>query len=166
KGNRVLLWIPQAFQGGLLCELVTRLGVPEQGEIIDKEDQRSSACSRLGHAVLRIFETEKLLDVAEANLQGPTSREYLQDLRGAESEIEGEEAIVAAAAAGVMHHDDAQELLAGAGIPQGIDGLVPELDLLSVKGEGGLDPFGIFVLRHLKRVGGGVALILDKSSRI
>ena len=102
---------------------MTPLGVPEQAEIIDEEDQRSRACSCLGHPVLRIFEFEKLLDVVKANLQGPTSREYLQDLRGAESEIEEEEAIVAAAAAGVMHHDDAQELLAGAGIPQGIDGL-------------------------------------------
>src|SRR5439155_7878123 len=99
----------------------------------------------------------------EANLQGPTSREYLQDLCGAESEIEGEEAIVAAAAAGVMHHDDAQELLAGAGIPQGIDGLVPELDLLAVKGEGGLDPIGFFVWRQLKRAGQAVAFLAAAS---
>jgi hypothetical protein len=48
-----------------------------------------------------------------------------------------------------MHHDDAQELLAGAGVPQGVDGLVPELDLLSVKRGGGLDLFRFFVLRHL-----------------
>ena len=44
-----------------------------------------------------------------------------------------------------MHHDDAQELLAGAGIPQGVDGLVPELDLLSVESDGGLDPVGDFL---------------------
>src|SRR5260370_37004323 len=134
--------IPQAVQGGLRRLLVTRLGVPEQGQIIDKENQRSGACSCLGHPVLRIFEAQELLDVAEANLQGPTSREDLQDLRGAESEVEGEEAIVAAAAAGVLHHDAAQELLAGAGIPQGLNGLVPDLNLLSVQSEGGLDPFG------------------------
>ena len=36
--------------------------------------------------------------------------------------------------------------------------MVPELDLLSVKGEGGFDPFGFFVLRHLKRAGQAVAL--------
>src|SRR5450631_2394998 len=132
---------------------MTRLGVPEQDQIVDIEDQGSSPCSGLGHPILRIFETQKLFHVAEANLQGPTSREGLQNLRGGESEIEREEAIVAAAATGVVHHDDAQELLAGAGIPQGIDGLVPELDLLSIKRDGSLDPLGFFVLRHLKGTG-------------
>src|SRR5438094_4495173 len=44
-------------------------GVPEQGQIINKEDQGSGACSCLGHPVLRIFEAQKLLDVTEANFQ-------------------------------------------------------------------------------------------------
>src|SRR5580658_2163555 len=79
----------------------------QQDQIVDKKDQGSGACSCLGYSVLRIFEAQKLLDVAEANFQGPTPREDLQDLRGLESEIGGEEAIVAATAAGVAHHDNA-----------------------------------------------------------
>jgi len=58
---------------------VTRLGVPEQSQIIDKEDQRSRGCSCLGHPVLGIFAAQKLFDVAGATLQSPTSREDLQD---------------------------------------------------------------------------------------
>jgi hypothetical protein len=42
-----------------------------------------------------------LLDVAEANLQGPTLGKQLQNLCGGEGEVEGEEAIVVAAAAGI-----------------------------------------------------------------
>jgi hypothetical protein len=128
---------------------MSRQRVPEQDQIVDKEDEGSGARSCLGHAILGIFEAEKLLDVAEANLQGPTTREDLQNLGGREGEIELEEAIVATAAAGITHHNDAQELLTCAGIPQGINGLVPELDLLSVERDGSLDPFRLFVLSHL-----------------
>jgi hypothetical protein len=72
-----------------------------------------SAGSGLGHPILGIFKAQKLLDVAEANFQRPTSREGLQDLGGVESEIEGEEAIVAAAATWVPYDDDAQKLRSG-----------------------------------------------------
>lgn len=40
----------------------------------------------------------------------------LQNLYGSEGEVKGKEAVIAAAAAGVPHHDDTQELLAGAGV--------------------------------------------------
>ena len=153
------MWIPQAIEGGLRCQPVSRLRVPEQDQIIDKEDQGGGACGGLGHPVLGIFKAQELLDVAAANLQGPTSGKDLQDLRGGEGEIEGEEAIVAAAATGVTHHDDAQELWAGARIPQGVDGLVPELDPLSVERDGGFDPFRFFVLRPLKGTGQAVAFL-------
>src|SRR5712692_1646996 len=98
---------------------MSRLCMPEQDQIVDKEDEGSGACSGFGHSILRVFESQELLDVAEANLQGPTSRKDLQNLRRGEGEIGGEEAIVTTAAAGIMYHDDAQELLTGAGIPQG-----------------------------------------------
>src|ERR1700730_13524628 len=139
---------------------MSRLRVPEQDQIIDKEDQGCGACRGLSHPVLRIFEAQKLFDVVEAYFQGPTSGKDFQNLRGRESEIDREEAIVAAATAGVTHHNDAQELLAGAGIPQGIQSLVPELDLLSVKRGSGLDPLGFFVLRHLKRAWQGGAFLV------
>src|SRR5215831_10281089 len=126
------------------------LGVPEQDQIIDVEDQGSGARGSLGHPVLRIYKAQKLLDVAEANLQGPTPGKQLQNLCSGEGEVEGEETIVAAAATGIPHQNDAQELLAGAGIPQGIDGLVPDLDLLAVKCDGGFDPIGFWVLRHFQ----------------
>src|ERR1700687_1582769 len=128
---------------------MSALRVPEEDQVVDKEDQGSSACSRLSHPVLRVFEAQELLDIAEANLQGPASRKDLQNVRGGEREIGGEEAIVTAATAGVTYHDDAQEALAGAGIPQGGDGLVPELDLLSVGRDSGLDPISFLVLRCL-----------------
>src|SRR5215471_20487299 len=41
------------------------LGVPEQDQIIDVEDQGSGARGRLGHPVLRIFKAQKLLDITE-----------------------------------------------------------------------------------------------------
>src|SRR6516165_7525300 len=41
------------------------LGMPEQDQIIDIEDQGSGAHGCLGHAVLGIFEAQKLFDVAE-----------------------------------------------------------------------------------------------------
>ena len=106
------MWVPQAVEGGLGCQSVPHLCVPEQSQLIDKEDEWGGACGRLGHPVLRIFKAQKLLNVAEANFQGPTSGKDFQNLRGGESEIQGEEAIVAAATAGITHHDDAQELLA------------------------------------------------------
>ena len=126
------------------------LRVPEQDQIIDIEDQGSGARGCLRHSVLRIFEAEKLLDVAETNLQGPTLGKQLQNLCGGQGEVKGEETIVVAAATGIPHQDDAKELLAGAGIPQSIDGLVPELDLLAIKRDGGFDPTGFLVLRHLQ----------------
>jgi len=58
-----------------------------------------------------------------------------------------------------MHHDDAQKLLAGAGIPQGIDGLVPELDRLSIEDGRGLDPLRFLVLSHLQGTGQAVAFL-------
>ena len=76
------------------------LCVPQQDQIIDIEDQRSGAGGRLSDAVLRIFKAPKLFDITEANLQEPASGEDLQDMRGGEGEIEGEEAIVAAATLG------------------------------------------------------------------
>src|SRR5438105_15327634 len=142
---------------------MSRLRVPEQDQIIDKKDKGSGACRGFSHPVLRIFEAQKLLNVVEAHFQRPTSGKDFQNLGGSESEIEGEEAIVAAASAGVTHHDDAQELLAGAGIPQGIQALVTELDLLSIKRESGLDPFGFFVLRHLQGTGQAVAFLASTS---
>src|SRR5215467_14269979 len=140
------------------------LRMPEQDHVVDVEDQGSGARGCLGHAVLGIFEAQKLFDVAEANLQWPASGKEFQDLYRGESEIEREEAIVAAATTGIAYHHDTQELLAGTGIPQGVDGLVPELDLLSVKCGGGLDPLRLFVLRHLKRVGQAVAFLATASA--
>jgi len=94
------LWIPQAVEGGPRCQSMPRLRVPEQDQIVDEEDQGRGACSGFGDPALWIFEAQKLLDVAEADLQGPTPGKEFQDLRGGEGEIQGEEAIVAAPAAG------------------------------------------------------------------
>ena len=77
------------------------LRVPEQDQIIDIEDQGSGARGRLGHPVLGIFKAQKLLDVAEANLQGPTPGKQLQNLCGGEGKVEREETVVMAAATGI-----------------------------------------------------------------
>ena len=79
---------------------MSHLRVPEQDEVVDKEDQGCSACSGFSDSVLRIFEAQKLFDVAEANFQGPTPGKDLQNLRRCQGQIKREEAIVAAAAAG------------------------------------------------------------------
>ena len=52
--------------------MVSRLWRARAGQIVDKEDQGGGACSGFGHAVLRVFEAQKLFDVAKANFQGPT----------------------------------------------------------------------------------------------
>jgi hypothetical protein len=44
------------------------LRVPQQHEIIDVEDQRSGSLSGFGDSILRIFKTEELLHVTEADL--------------------------------------------------------------------------------------------------
>ena len=46
-----------------------------------------------------------------------------------------------------------QELLTGTGIPQGIDNLARELDLLAVERDDGFDLFRFLVLRHLQGTG-------------
>ena len=72
EGNRCLAFVPESVQSRLGRGGIARLGIPQQAEIIDIKDKRSRALSGFGDAVLRIFKTEELLDVAEANLQRPT----------------------------------------------------------------------------------------------
>jgi hypothetical protein len=67
------------------------LCVPEQYEVIDIEDQGSGSLSGSGYSILRVFKTEELLDVTEADLQGPAQRKGLEYSRRCESEIRGEE---------------------------------------------------------------------------
>ena len=80
----------------------------------------SSAQEQLGGVALapRGFVDLRSLETVsrrEANSQGPTPDKNLQGLRGPKSELGVGEAIIPAAFAGIMHHDDAQKLLAGAG---------------------------------------------------
>ena len=83
--------------------------MPQQYEVIDIEDQGSGSLSSLGDAVLRIFKAEELLHITKADLQGPAQGKGLEYLGRCESEIGGEEAIVAAATAGIADHHDTQQ---------------------------------------------------------
>jgi hypothetical protein len=96
---------------------MTCLGVPQYDQVVDIEDQGGGALRGLGDTVLWILETEELFHIAEADFQGPAESEGFQSLRGRERKVRGEEAVIAAAALGVSHYDDAQQFLASAGIP-------------------------------------------------
>jgi len=91
--------------------------VPQQNEVIDIEDRRSSSLSGAGDAILRVFKAEELFHVAEADFQRPAQSEGFEDLRWLKREVGGEETIVAAVAARVAYYNDAQKPRPGAGIP-------------------------------------------------
>jgi hypothetical protein len=40
----------------------------------------------------------------------------------------------------IVHDNDAQQSLAGTGVPQSVYGFVPDFDLFAVKKHGGFDP--------------------------
>src|ERR1700722_1642922 len=126
--------------------------MPQQYEVIDIEDQGSGSLGSFGGLILAVFKTEELLDVAEADLQGPAQSKGFQYLWRFQSEVGGEEAVVAAAAPGVVDHNDTQQSRPGAGIPKCVDGPIPNLDLTSIEAHGGLDPGTAGVLRHLERI--------------
>jgi hypothetical protein len=57
-----------------------RLGVRQQYEVIDIEDQGSGSLGGFGDAVLRVVKAEELFHIAEADLQWPAQSkdfEYL-----------------------------------------------------------------------------------------
>ena len=72
--------------------------MPQQYEIIDVEDEGSGSLSGFGDAILRVFKTEELFHVAEADLQWPAQGKDFEYLWRFQGEVGGEEAIVAAAA--------------------------------------------------------------------
>ncbi len=111
------------------------LRVPEQYQIIDVEDQGSGSLSGFGDSVLRIFKAEELLHVAEADLQWPAQSKGFQYLRRFQEEVGREEAIVAAPATGIADHNNTQQPGSGAGIPQRVYGLLPDLDLAAIQAE-------------------------------
>ena len=45
------------------------MSVPQQNQIIDIEDQGSGSLRGFGDTVLRVFQTEKLFDVAETDFK-------------------------------------------------------------------------------------------------
>jgi hypothetical protein len=63
------------------------LGVPQQHQIIDVEDQRSGSLSGFGDSILRIFKTGELLHVTEADFQWPAQGKGLQDLPRFQGEV-------------------------------------------------------------------------------
>jgi len=81
--------------------------VPQQYEVIDIEDEGSGSLSGSGDSVLRVFKAEELFDIVEADFQGPAQGKGFEHLRRFESEIGGEEAIVAAAATACAAGDEA-----------------------------------------------------------
>src|SRR5437868_147987 len=50
----------------------------------------------------------------------------------------------------IAHHDDTQQSLAGAGVPQSIHGFVPNADALAVELQDGFDPRRRRILGHLQ----------------
>jgi len=91
--------------------------VPQQYKVIDVENQGSGSLGSFGDSILGVFKAEELLDVAEADLQGPAQRKDFEYLWRFQSEVGREEAVVAAAATGVVDHNDTQQSRPGAGIP-------------------------------------------------
>ena len=114
--------------------------MPQQYEVIYIEDEGSGSLSGSGDSVLWVFKAEELFHVAEADLQGPAQSKGLEYLWRFESEVGGEEAVVAAAATGIADYNDAQQSRSGAGIPQCIDGPIPDPDVMSIEAHGGFDP--------------------------
>src|SRR5208337_1153215 len=53
----------------------------------------------------------------------------------------------------IVHDDDAQQFLAGTGVPQSVYGFVPDSYSFAVKTQGSFDPGRIAVLGHLERTG-------------
>jgi len=125
------------------------LGVPDHGQVIDIENERGGTLRGAGDAVLRIFEAQELFHVAKANFQRPTRRKIGEDLGWSKFAVGGEEAIVTASMRRIVHDDDAQQFLAGTGIPQSVYGFVPDFDFFAVKTHGGFDPRRLAVLGHL-----------------
>ena len=103
--------------------------MPQQYKVIDVENQGSGSLGSFGDSILGVFKAEELLDVAEADLQRPAQRKGFEYLWRFQSEVGREEAVVAAAATGVVDHNDTQQSRPGAGIPKRVDGLIPNLDL-------------------------------------
>ena len=89
-------------------EPVTGQSEPQQHQIIDIENEGSGALRSRRNSVLGILESEQLLDVAKADLQGPAPGEGGEDGGGVHGEVGGEKAIVATAASGIAHDDDAE----------------------------------------------------------
>ena len=56
------------------------LGVPDDGQVIDVENERGGTLRGAGDAVLRIFEAQELFHVAKANFQRPMQRKIGEDL--------------------------------------------------------------------------------------
>jgi hypothetical protein len=104
KRNRRFAFVPGPRDSRLRRGEISRLCVPQQYEVIDIEDEGSGSLSGAGDSVLRVFKAEKLFDVVEADLQGPAQSKGFEYLCRFETEIGGEEAVVAAAGRGLQRY--------------------------------------------------------------
>jgi hypothetical protein len=80
KRNRCLSRVPGPLDGRLWGEAMAGLCVPQQGQIIDIEDEVSCSLRGLGDTVLRVFQAEELFYVAKPDLKRPASSKVFQYL--------------------------------------------------------------------------------------
>src|SRR5918911_1221949 len=86
EGRRGLGAIPGTDEPAGGAALLEAGGVPEQDQIVDEAGQRGGAGDRGGGLILRVFEAEELLLVAERDLDRPPPGVALQD----EGMVDGE----------------------------------------------------------------------------
>ena len=90
--------MPGPLDGRLWGETMAGFNVPQQYQVIDIADQGSGSLRGFGGSVLRVFHTEELFHVAEADLQWPAQSKGFEYLWRFQGPVGREEAIVAAAA--------------------------------------------------------------------
>src|SRR3972149_9173565 len=134
KRQSTLVRIPRPERRGGERALPRVLGEPEDQRGVDHPDERRGAFDGGALASRRIREAQELLEVPEADLDGPSFGVRLEDLGDAHRGGHGEEHPQADGSLSDLYDDDAQQPRCARSVPLRAVCLVADLALPAIQG--------------------------------